>query len=267
MATKAFAIPTVPSRIEGLKTLLKSISVYIDDWDIIIAAQCYTEAQKADMLDYIKSLGLESRTIFKTSDKPLGSFGGRKLCLKSDYDIYCNLDDDMEVIETQNYNAMAEHAMKDSVGIVAGNWGRNLKLAQAKIPKMRHEFVKHTIVHTGGGAVFARKIRDVIMHMPDNLAYDDSEMALMSFVNGYDNYRYMGHVVVHAIVTKGGLRDWRRVSKGALPNSMYFDYKPTAKKFYDTEGQNYHEPYSQDVKPFARTMHLKNKKKREGNNA
>lgn len=263
MATKAFVIPTVPNRIQGLKRLLESIKAEVDDtWDILIAAQCYSEAERDDMTRFIDELGLTDRTVFKTSEKPLGCFGGRKLCYQSDYDVYCNLDDDMIILPTQNYNTMAKMVLKyDFVGCVSGNWGRTFELAQKKIPKMKSEFIKQSIVHTAGGMVFGRRVRDLIISMPDNIGYEDSEISAKAYVNGYENYRYLGSLIVHAVVTKGGLKDWRHKHDAVVPHPEIFDYKRAKKDKYATKGNNHHEPISSDLTPFARAMHLKNRKR------
>lgn len=263
MATKAFVIPTVPNRIQGLKRLLESIKAEVDDtWDILIAAQCYSEAERDDMTRFIDELELTDRTVFKTSEKPLGCFGGRKLCYQSDYDVYCNLDDDMIILPTQDYNTMAKMVLKyDFVGCVSGNWGRTFELAQKKIPKMKSEFIKQSIVHTAGGMVFGRRIRDLIISMPDNIGYEDSEISAKAYVNGYENYRYLGSLIVHAVVTKGGLKDWRHKHDAVVPHPEIFDYKRAKKDKYATKGNNHHEPISSDLTPFARAMHLKNRKR------
>ena len=80
-------------------------------------------------------------------------------------------------------------------------------------------------------------------------------------MNGYENYRYLGSLIVHAVVTKGGLKDWRHKHDAVVPHPEIFDYKRAKKDKYATKGNNHHEPISSDLTPFARAMHLKNRKR------
>ena len=49
--------------------------------------------------------------------------------------------------------------------------------------------------------------------------FDNPLWSIYSYVNGYDNYRYMGSAAVHEICTKGGRRKWINESNShkALP--------------------------------------------------
>lgn len=253
---KAFVIPTMDSRAENLIELLKSLEAHTTGWTALIVTQKYTDQQKQDLDEYVKTSKLHC--LVQHYAEPQGCFGARKRALEkySDrFEVFCNLDDDMIVLPTNNYDKMAEFILTEkNAGYVSGNWGRNEKLALAKIPNMQDKFIKQPVVHTGGGLVYAKRVLPYMLALADNIAYEDSEMTGTAYSYGYDNYRYLGSVIIHAIVTKGGLIDWRKKYDGVLLTDL-FNYEQEQRDKFGTVANNYKEPISKNLTKRARDSH------------
>jgi hypothetical protein len=76
------------------------------------------------------------------------------------YDVYINLDDDMEPGPYTNYGPMVKKALEPEVGFVMSNWARTPALLTKKLP-MLHEvlhgdpedaFEKQIMLYNGGGS-------------------------------------------------------------------------------------------------------------------
>lgn len=258
---KALVIPTTFDRSEQLIELLFSIDRNVKGWDVIVVAQKYDEAQKTTLSEALRGLSIRI-DVLQYPDMQ-GAFGARKRAYENypDYDVYCNLDDDMLILPSHGYDKMADFVHRNrEVGFVSGNWGRTAKMAEDKLEKMSDTFKKEPVVHTAGGMMFRKDIKDLIVTLPDNMSYDDSEMSALAYIKGYTNYRYMGSVIVHMVVTKGGLHDWRKKYNGVLANQGIFEYKETKRKVYNTENNDYCEPLSSDLTKLAHMSHKMNKK-------
>ena len=254
---KAFILPTMNTRLTELMKLLKSINDNTTGWTPLVVTQRYTAEQKVELDEFLKTLDI--KVLVAHYEAPQGCFGARKRALElwaKDFNVFCNIDDDMIVLPSNNYDKMAEFILKEKgAGYVSGNWGRTEKLANAKIMKMEDKFIKQPVVHTGGGLIYTTRVLPYMMALPDNIAYEDSEMTGTAYANGFENYRYLGSIIIHAVVTKGGLIDWRKEFDGTLLQNL-FDYKKEKKDKYGTVANCYCEPISKDLTKSARAQHI-----------
>ena len=267
---RAMVIPTMCGRATDLIQLIRSITKNCNNWDLLIVAQEYPKEKQTAIQNAVDNYVKENNTLKVKMfffNKPQGCFGARKRAYEqTDYEIYLNLDDDMEIFSTQGYDEMEEFLVQNKqAGFISGNWGRTNSLTKQKIPKMKKEFKKSPVVHTAGGLMFRKKIKELIINLPDNLSYEDSEMTALAYSAGYENYRYLGSLITHRVVTKGGLSDWRKKYKGELLlGGKLFNYKETKKKIYQTENNDFCEPTSSDLSEYAKQQHKLNKEKING---
>ena len=251
---KAFVIVSVSDRVEQLNNLLKSIRAIkkYDDFDICVLYQDYLgNIEKLDKR-YIKRL-----FIYK---KRLGCNCARILLLNQiKYDIYCNLDDDMELTEHTNYQPVIDKLVNDrNSGFILTNWARTRDLYEQKVPNMKDTFVKQCFIYQGGGMLYRDDVADFVRQLPLVETVFDEGWALTAYLNGYENYRYLGSLALHFICTKGGMRDWyKSVDYSKLQNLFpeFINYRK------GKNGIEYHIPMDTDLTEKAKEMHKMKKEK------
>lgn len=251
-----FVIITVDNRIEDLDLLLHSIKAQsrFDSYDVNIMFQ-----GNVNVLSKIAHHRSRIENIF-TNPNRLGCHTARLELLKRiKYDVYINLDDDMELMDITDYSKCVERAMTDpSVGFMLTNWARTRKLALAKIPKMRDEFKPQIMCYNGGGMVYNDSIAELMRQLPPMKATFDNAWALTSYINGYTNYRYMGSVAIHRICTTGGMNEFMKSNEPVLMMGEYIDFKKAKRQ--NGTGMDYLIPLDKDVNQKARDEHKLNKK-------
>ena len=125
------------NRIDGFKCLINSLSRYFDcGWRACAIAQGYNEEQKQDMAAFLKDKPCD---IFYFSDY-IGAHSAKVYGLENvKSDIWCSLDDDMEIIEKTDYEAVAETLNKEkSYGFISCNWARTMALADKKAAENKY---------------------------------------------------------------------------------------------------------------------------------
>jgi len=246
---KTFVLPTVKDREESLRILLSSITAHAKNWDICICAQGYKQGALDKEYPNAKILCFPDKQ---------GCFGARKRILeKFEYDVYCNIDDDMELTENFCLDKAADLVLSDKwSGFISGNWARTRNQCNDKAMVMykNKPFIKQNVVHTGGGMVYSKRIVPYLLELPDNLGYEDAEMSGYIYSKGFDNYRYMHSLLVHRVVTKGGLQQWRKESEAADPMTELFKYEPEKKVRYK-RNNCFLEPTAASLTKKAKELH------------
>lgn len=224
---KAFVIVTVADRVDRLNLLFGSMMEFLpdfSDWDICVFFQ--GDKKQAEKLN------TRSITKFYYYPELLGCNAARIALLKQnemrDYDIYCNLDDDILLTKYTNYAPAIEKCLKHDTGFVLTNWGRTANIVDQKAPKMKDEFVKQALIYQGGGMLYSNKIANIVRTLPTEKTVFDEGWPLVAYLNGYTNYRYLGSLSVHEICTKGGMNGFYKntdYSKLKLSFGDYIDYK------------------------------------------
>ena len=223
-----------------------------DDYDINLLYQDYLG--NADQIKY------KSRYagIYVYKEK-LGCHGARVTLLRQlegkGYEVYVNLDDDMELIPQTNYVRAIEKALCKDVGFVLTNWARTEALAQQKIPKMSDIFAKQIMIYQGGGMVYSEKIAKLMRGLPVCHSEFDDIWPLTSYINGYDNYKDFSSIAIHHVCGKGGMRSYMKEQKRPLLCKDYIDYK------YGRNGTEVLIPLDKDVNEKARLLHRENRER------
>lgn len=119
------------------------------------------------------------------------------------YDFYIIVDDDMEFLGGEDYEPVM--AFSDKIldcGLCNTVCRRTIKDYNAYVPEMKFE--PHNLQWIGGGAVIKKKIRDLLVEEIDLKPYTYDGFSLVTYLNGYSNYRYRGSVVLHKAGEKNG---------------------------------------------------------------
>lgn len=243
--TKAFIIVSVSDRVEQLNNLIKSIRKFdkFNDFDICVLYQDYLNNKDKIDKTHIKRLFI--------LPKRVGCNCARIMLLKKvKYDIYCNLDDDMEITEYTNYQTVIEKLLSDkSSGFILTNWAKSRSILKIKIPKMKDKFVKQCFVYQGGGMLYRDDVAQLIRNLPLKETVFDEGWALTSYINGYENYRYLGSLALHFVCSKGGMNSWyKSVDYRKLSNlfPQYINYRKCK------NGIEYHIPDDNDLTIYAK---------------
>ena len=243
-----FVIVSVSDRVEQLNSLIESIMRFpkFDDYDICLCYQDYTG--NADKIKYKDRYA----HIFIKPEK-MGCNGARVYLLQQiEYDVYINLDDDMELIEQTNYDKAIVKAMMPTTGFVLTNWARSRSMLDKKIQNMSDTFIPQTMVYQGGGMVYTEKVAKLIRKLPVEKTMFDDIWCITTYVNGYTNYRYQGSLALHFVCSKGGMRAFMKEEDPKLACPEYINYRHGAKEWLI--------PIDSDINDLARALHKRNKK-------
>jgi len=256
-----FIVPTV--RCNLLLGLLDSIerSRYCQ-WDLAVFFQAYTQAELefVSLHPMFKRMAYTYYTAgltppFQCRYKMFGDVAGK-------YDAYISLDDDMELWEERtDFQPAIEKAQERDAGIVSCNWVRTK--SPALISRARYEpgvFIEQALVYMGGGMVFDNKVIEATL-LADNLPYlfDDVQYALIAYLAGYRNYRYLGSMLFHHIMSTGGIKRLYSERALVLPNENYITVRPCA-QIYDIDN-NYFIPKPKDLTAAAHVEHNINRER------
>lgn len=256
---KSFLICSLYGRLKGVTKLLTSLSEY-KDWFFYISLQKYPDIEIAIIEEHCKRLFGDRFKIYSTQEMSGPHLARCRIFDEVQSDIWCILDDDMFAINgVTQYDKMAEilYERKD-IGLLSSNW-RKTEGMLAKVA-LEDKLVKQTIVYTGGGMTLRQDLADIIKAIPRvQYLFDNPLWSIYSYVNGFDNYRYMGSASVHEICTKGGRRKWLK------ENDKYKSLPPEkwlrVRKGKGKEGgfDEYLICDSSDVTEEARRLHKENK--------
>lgn len=249
---KTFIIISVSDRVNDLNHLIETIQTRgFDDYDINLLYQDYLGNESE--IKYRERY----KNIFVYKNK-LGCHGARVQLLKNldleQYDIFINLDDDMELIPETNYDNAIKKCLEPSTGFVLTNWARNAALAEKKKEKIRNEFKKQCFVYQGGGMVYSTKIARLMAELPVCHAEFDDIWSLTSYINGYENYRDMSSLAIHHVCVRGGMRSYMREKIRPLLCKDYVNYR------FGKNGIEALIPIDSDLNDKAKHLHRVNKK-------
>jgi len=114
------------------------------------------------------------------------------------YDFYIIVDDDMEFLGKEDFEAMMRFSEDvPCVGLVTGVHKRRFELYEKAIPK--NLFMEKNMQFFEGGCVIRKEIRDLLVReIPlERLSFD--AFCITTFINGYTNYQYLGSIVLHKL--------------------------------------------------------------------
>lgn len=202
---KTFIIASTGDRTDSLIRLIISLTPFIKTgWKMAIVCQKYSSSD----LSAIKKLIGHSGDVFSFSEL-IGAHSAKMVALQGcKSDIWCSLDDDMFAFENTNYDKIADILNTyDNIGFVSSNWARTFELAKKK--NIEDKLQPQRLVFTGGGLLFRDDVAEIIRNIPnEKYLFDDCLWAMYAYINGYNNYRYLGSIAVHQICSKGGRRTW-----------------------------------------------------------
>ena len=249
---KTFIIISVSDRVNELNHLIETINAQgFDDYDINLLYQDYIgNKDKIKYKDRYKN-------IFVYNEK-LGCHGARVQLLKDldieKYDIFINLDDDMELIPETNYDNAVKKCLEKGTGFVLTNWARTKELAEKKKARIRNEFIKQVFVYQGGGMVYSKKIARLMKDLQVCHAEFDDIWPLTAYINGYNNYRDMSSLAIHHVCVRGGMRSYMREKIRPLLCKEYVNYR------FGKNGIEALIPQDSDLNEKAKLLHRMNKK-------
>lgn len=252
---KTFVIVSVSSRVNDLNLLLDSMKKFLpdfDEWDISLLFQ--------DNLGNADLIKREFITNFYVEPKLMGCNAARLTLLKKiRYDVYCNLDDDIELTQWTNYEPAIRKVLERGTGFVLTNWARTFPQVEAKARKMQDKFIKQALIYQGGGMLYNDIVADVVRKLPTKETVFDEGWPLSAYLAGYTNYRYLGSLAVHKICTTGGMREWYKAVDYDTLATDFGDYV----EYRKAKNGHYHIPMDTDLKPLAKKIHSDNKQKFE----
>lgn len=248
---KAFVVVSISSRVDALNKMIETLETNIHDfpeWEICVLFQ--------DNLGVADRINKKNITHLYIEKDLMGCNYARVELLRRikqyGYDVYCNLDDDIEITPYTNYDSAVAKCLESGTGFVLTNWTRTEKILEQKIPKISEKFVPQALIYQGGGMLYNDIIADLVRtKVPCTKTVFDEGWPLIAYINGYTNYRYLGSLAIHRICTTGGMNEfYKSVSYDDLPNLFpeYIDYK---------KGKNGHWniPLDADLTEKARTLH------------
>ena len=247
---KAFVIVTVSSRVDSLNLLLETIERHVPDfadWDVCVFMQ--------DNLGVANRVDRSRITQMFVVSQLMGCNAARiELLKRIRYEVYCNLDDDIELTEYTHYEPAIAKCLEPTTGFVLTNWARTESLLAKKVPAMEDKFVKQALIYQGGGMLYSDKIAELIRRLPSTPTVFDEGWPLTAYINGYTNYRYLGSLAIHRVCTKGGMNEWyKSVDYSKLPNlfPQYINYE-------QSERGEWHIPLDNSLTELAKRMHREN---------
>lgn len=253
---KGFYVPSV--RPKSLFKLLKSIRQLnvIQDWDIYLYLQCYSNDERDKLRGEYGDM-IEGMLI--TNERVAPYVARRELMNHFPSDIYCLNDDDAVMLNMVNYETPVQFLLENRLaGMISTNWVR--VNTEKMMARKRYEdvFVKQKLVNTGGGLIFRN---DILKNFREDeiqpYLYDDIAFALQSYILGYDNYRYLGSIIEHNAVMKGGIKTLYKEREMCLLPEDLIEMKPTT-DIYPHKNNNYHMPTQRDLTQLAHRLHREN---------
>lgn len=252
---RAILVPTI--RGELFLKFLDSTQYLPEDWSIYVNFVDLTKQEKINIARH------------KYSDRILGTISTptrtppyivRMALLKQfndQVDVWLNMDDDIEFIPQTNYDPMTEKLQEKGTGLISGNWARTESLLPKK--KLSDKFLRQPLVYTGGGMVFTHQAGEIFLSQPV-LPYfaDDPQFSIELYIRGYDNYRYLGSLVIHRIQIKGGLLKTYQTMNLVHPDPKLVTLRP-CHQFYPNTNNNYFYPMSSDLTEYAHQLHKESK--------
>lgn len=254
---KAFVLISVSDRIKELNFLVDNLRSFrkFDEYDLCLYFQ-----DPGGVAGQIK--GRERYSILQVVPEKQGCHAARvflvRLVLAAGYDLFVNMDDDMEVTEHTHYGLATIKASEPGTGFVLTNWARTMPLLLKKVPLMEQKFVPQVLVYQGGGMVYTRKIAELMAALPTGKYTFDHAWPLTAYINGYRNHRFLGSLAVHRVCAKGGMAAFMAENPPELLMGDLIDFKRAQRQ--RGNGFDWKIPLDKDLKPLAHKLHRQNRK-------
>lgn len=248
-------LAAVDNRADLLRACIESLH-FASDWSLVFVGQEFSPARQKE----IEGMSASDST-FIWLDRKAGMHNAKRTGLEMIQQmapLHCvaSLDDDMELLPTTNFNRMARLARQENIGLVSGNWARSERQLANK--DISNKQIKQAIVYTAGGLVFSEKITRLIVDLGERDFWcDNTEWSLASYLNGYQNLRYLGSLSLHRILSAGGRKSYVN-EKRDLPSSEFIAMRPCNKTSTDVHG--FHIPDQRDLTALAKFTHIVNRK-------
>jgi len=257
---RTFLICSLGGRLNGLMRLITSLKDY-KGWNMDVVLQKYSKTDEAIVRAHLDSLFPSGNRVISV-DEMTGPHLARCKALDShDSDVWCILDDDIFAVEGfTHYDKMADIIESNkNIGILSSNWRKTQDML-SKV-ELQESVTKQSIVYTGGGMMLRQDVADIIKAIPrTQYLFDNPLWSIYSYVNGYDNCRYLGSASVHEICTKGGRRKWINESNShkSLPPAEWLNVRRGKGK--EGSFDEYLICSPSDVTQLAHTLHKENKR-------
>lgn len=225
-------------------------------WSVALMTQCYSASE----IEHLKEIDTTNSLNIVSVDKRIPPYIAKTTLLeKHNSDIYCSLDDDCVLLDTTNYEPVVDFVQKEDVGLVSCNWVRFNTEKMMSMKKISDTYKKQRIVFTGGGMIFSKKIRDILISKPRiDWLFDDVQFSIDSYTSGYMNYRYMGSVIEHNVIVKGGIKTLFNERQMTLNDQRLIKLKKGSAKYdYDN---CYYMPTDSNITDLSHDLHIQNKK-------
>lgn len=259
-----FLLPSI--RPDLMRALLNSwdASTFRDDFVMAVALIDYSDKECAEIFDRLGNRALlVMRVEGRTPPFPLRQriLDGIRNVGTFQPEVFVFLDDDMEFTTETDFSVPIQRVLDDpGCGIISCNWVRSEAPGLRKKARFEHKFLKQPIINMAGGMVMRAEIAELIRtHERNPYTFCDIQKALIAYVNGFTNYRYLGSILIHRILESHGLKQSYKVMPFAAPDPAYVSARP-CKQTYAFEGQNFYMPSSSDLTPYAHEQHWANLK-------
>jgi len=224
-------------------------------WKVAILAQDYTQEDLKDLKDKDKT---RSCTITHSSSLIPPYIAKTTLLEQNEADVYCSLDDDCVIINQTNYEPVIQFVQQKFVGLVSCNWVRFNTPKMMACKKIREEYKKQKIVFTGGGIIFNRSVRDVLIKKPRiNWLFDDVQFSVDVYTAGFLNYRYLGSLTEHNIIIGGGIKRLFNERQMTLNDQNLINLKRGSGTKYAFDN-GYYMPNDSNITELSHSLHKQN---------
>jgi len=253
---KFILLAAVDNRPALLSACLQSLSV-LHGWKLMFVGQEFSEERKGEVRSLMPPDSFCIWLPEKVGMHNAKLHGLTEIQKMSRLHVVASIDDDMELLATTHFDRMAAISRSKGVGLVSGNWVRSEKQIAKK--KIVDSIKRQAIVYTAGGLVFSEGITKHIVGLGlRDFWCDNTEWSLASYLNGYENFRFLGSLAIHRIMSAGGRKSYVDRER-ETPNPKYISLRPCKQA---TSGVNgFHVPDQGDLTQFARFTHQVHKKR------
>lgn len=254
MNNPVIVMVSISDRVESLNRFLESQAKYIPNIPIFIHLQDPDERQRELKFPDILDVDM------MVTNEPIGCHAARVLAQRKlkgqGFDSYINVDDDVTIMDTTNYQPAIEYAHEPGVGFVLTNWAPHQSVYEKRKPKMQDVMKPQIMVYQGGGMAYGEPVAELMRELDPVPARYDDIWPLTSYLNGYMNYRYSGSLTLHQTLRSGGMRGYMRSEPRPLLCWKWIDYK----KIHGAKvGVDYAIPMDVDLREKAREEHRRNR--------
>jgi len=177
-------------------------------------------------------------------------------------DVWINVDDDIEPIETTDWHSLARFVHEGDYGVVSGNFARSRKLMHRSWPPKDPLFIKQPFTNMSGGQAVPKRLVPVLSgEVKDGMGlapwyFDDVQVGLTAYLMGEQPVRWRGSLALHKILSPNGLNGpsglfSNMMVRHTMPDPQWVTVQETP------EGSNYDflMPRPADITPEAHARH------------